>query len=46
MDEIKSSLLKKGYSGLIKLRGKVSDATGKVYTSKKSWDFDLKKEYD
>jgi hypothetical protein len=46
MNEVKDALLKKGYSGTVRLRGKVSDATGRVFKSKKSWDFELGKPYD
>lgn len=46
MNEVKGSLRKKGYSGIAKLKGKVSDGTSKVYTSKKSWDFNTDEEYD
>lgn len=46
MNRIKLSLLRQGYSGVVRLKGKVSDGTGKNYTSKKSWDFDLAVNYD
>lgn len=46
MNEIKSTLLKKGYSGVVKLKGKVSDGTGKTYKSKKGRDFNVNKKYD
>jgi len=46
MNQIKHSLLEQGYSGVVRLKGKVSDGTGKIYTSKKSWDFDLAVNYD
>ena len=39
--DIKQTLLEKEYSGKVKLHGAVSDATGKVFISKKPWGFDL-----
>ena len=41
-EEIKSELIKHGYSGTVKLRAKVSDATGKVYKARKPWKLELK----
>lgn len=42
----KYRLIKLGNKGTVKLKGKVSDATGKVYVSKKSVDFNLDEEYE
>jgi len=46
MNKVKSSLLKNEYSGIVKLKGEVLDGTNKVYTSKKSCDFNTDEEYD
>ena len=46
MNEVKNTLIEQGYSGVIKLKGKVSDGTGKTYKSKKSCGFNVDKEYD
>lgn len=46
MNEVKGSLLKNEYSGIVKLKGKVSDGAGKEYISKKSCDFNTDKDYD
>jgi len=46
MNVVKNTLLKQGYSGIVKLTGKVSDGIGRVFKSKKSWDFDVDKLYD
>jgi len=46
MNDVKGYLREKGYSRTVKLKGKVSDMTGKVYISKKSWEFDTDKEYN
>jgi len=46
MNEVKNTLIEQGYSGVVKLKGKVSDGTGKTYKSKKSWDFNVNEEYD
>jgi hypothetical protein len=41
--EVESELKKIGYSGKVRVRGAVHDATGRVYTSKKAWTFKLDK---
>ncbi len=46
MKELKRILTKREYTGTVKLRAKVSDGTGKVYKSKKKWDFDVGKDFD
>ena len=46
MNEVKKSLIEIGYSGKVKLWGKVSDAVGKVYKSKKPLEFDLYSNYE
>ena len=46
MKQIKDRLINLGNKGTVKLKGKVSDATGKVYVSKESVDFNLDEEYE
>ena len=46
MKQIKDRLINHGNKGTVKLKGKVSDATGKVYLSKESVDFNVDEEYD
>jgi hypothetical protein len=46
MKQIKDRLVELGNKGTVKLKGKVSDATEKVYLSKESIDFNIDEEYD
>jgi len=46
MKQIKDKLVELGNKGIVKLKGKVSDATEDVYLSKESIDFNVGGEYD
>jgi len=46
INKVKDELLKQSYSGIVKLRGKVSDGTGQVFKSNESRDFDIDRPYN